>query len=69
MTYAFRSIIAAALISVAGVASAEKLPLNNISNYFNALKTASGDFTQINGDGTGPARHEILRVSDHSVGR
>jgi outer membrane lipoprotein-sorting protein len=52
MAYVFKSIIAAALVSVASVASAEKLPLNEISKYLNALTTASGDFTQINDDGT-----------------
>jgi outer membrane lipoprotein-sorting protein len=52
MAYVFKSIIAAAFIGMAGVASADKLPLNDISKYLNALKTASGDFTQINDDGT-----------------
>lgn len=52
MAYVFKSIIAVAFMSVASAASADKLPLNNISNYLNALKTASGDFTQINDDGT-----------------
>ena len=52
MAYVFKSIIAAALMGVASVASADKIPLNDISKYLNALKTASGDFTQINDDGT-----------------
>jgi outer membrane lipoprotein-sorting protein len=52
MAYVFKTIIAAAIIGVASVASADKLPLNDISKYLNALKTASGDFTQINDDGT-----------------
>ncbi len=52
MAYVFKSIIAAAFASIASVASAEKLPLNEISKYLNALTTASGDFTQINDDGT-----------------
>jgi outer membrane lipoprotein-sorting protein len=52
MAYVFKTIIAAVCIGVASVASADKLPLNDISNYLNALKTASGDFTQINDDGT-----------------
>lgn len=33
-------------------ALAEKIPLNEISRYLNALKTAQADFTQVNGDGT-----------------
>ena len=52
MSYVFKSIIAATFMSLATVASAEKLTLNEISRYLNALKTASGDFTQINEDGT-----------------
>lgn len=32
--------------------SAEKLTLNELSNYLNQLKTAEGAFTQINGDGS-----------------
>ena len=31
---------------------ADKLPLGSISSYLNAMTTAKGDFTQINGDGT-----------------
>ena len=52
MSYVFKSIIAATFMSLATVASAEKLSLREISGYLNALKTASGDFTQINEDGT-----------------
>jgi len=33
-------------------AAAAKLSLNEISAYLNSLKTATGEFTQINGDGT-----------------
>lgn len=33
-------------------AAAEKLSLNQISNYLNTLQTAQGSFTQINDDGT-----------------
>ena len=33
-------------------ASAEKLALNAISTYLNGMKTAQGDFTQINDDGS-----------------
>lgn len=43
--------VPAALI-LAMPAQADKLPLSRISNYLNALKTAQGDFTQINEDGT-----------------
>ncbi len=42
----------AATLVLAGPAAAEKLSLNAISNYFNAFQTASGEFTQINADGT-----------------
>ena len=33
-------------------AAADKLPLNAISGYLNDLKTAKGEFTQINDDGS-----------------
>ncbi|MEP4194473.1 MAG: outer membrane lipoprotein carrier protein LolA [Aliishimia sp.] len=33
-------------------AAAEKLPLASISKYLNAMKTAQGEFTQINDNGT-----------------
>lgn len=33
-------------------ASAEKIPLGEISRYLNGLKTAEADFTQVNSDGT-----------------
>ncbi|NOR31027.1 MAG: outer membrane lipoprotein carrier protein LolA [Sulfitobacter sp.] len=33
-------------------AAADKLPLNAISSYLNAMKTAQGDFTQVNDDGS-----------------
>lgn len=36
----------------AGSAAAQKLPLSDISAYLNALKTAKGEFTQINDDGS-----------------
>lgn len=39
-------------LSVAGAAAADKLPLNEISQYLNTLRTAQGDFTQINDDGS-----------------
>lgn len=33
-------------------AAADKLPLSDLSTYLNGLRTATGEFTQINGDGT-----------------
>lgn len=39
-------------LSAALPAFAEKLPLNAISAYLNAMKTAKGEFTQINDDGS-----------------
>ncbi|WP_300057080.1 outer membrane lipoprotein carrier protein LolA [uncultured Roseobacter sp.] len=46
--------IAALFLSLfaAGTAAAEKLSLNEISAYLNSLKTAQGEFTQINDDGS-----------------
>ncbi len=38
--------------AIAFPASAEKLSLNAISQYLNGIKTATGEFTQINDDGT-----------------
>ena len=52
MSYLFKLFIVATSMSLATVASADKLSLNEISNFLNDLKTASGDFTQINDDGT-----------------
>jgi outer membrane lipoprotein-sorting protein len=52
MSVTIRSLIAATLISTASIASADKLPLNTISQYLNKMKTALGDFTQINEDGS-----------------
>lgn len=40
------------VLLLATPAAAEKLSLNAISNYFNAFQTSSGEFTQINSDGT-----------------
>ncbi len=37
---------------MAGPVAADKLPLSEISKYLNQLKTAQGEFTQINDDGT-----------------
>ena len=47
-----RMALAAAAVVVAGPAWAEKLSLNEISRYLNALKTAQAQFTQLNDDGT-----------------
>lgn len=47
----FRTLIAVALVA-ASPAAAEKLSLNEISRYLNGMKTATGEFTQINDDGT-----------------
>ncbi|MEP1767026.1 MAG: outer membrane lipoprotein carrier protein LolA [Sulfitobacter sp.] len=44
--------LGAALAFAATTAMADKLPLNSISSYLNAMTTAKGEFTQINGDGT-----------------
>lgn len=50
---AFRTFVAAAVLSVAAMpAMAEKLSLGAISAYLNTLKTAKGEFTQINDDGS-----------------
>lgn len=43
---------AAALALTAGPAQAQALSLAEVSNYLNRLQTATGGFTQINGDGT-----------------
>ncbi|WBU55869.1 LolA family protein [Paracoccus sediminicola] len=41
-----------ALLVSAPAALAEKIPLNNISNYLNSLTTLQSEFTQVNPDGT-----------------
>lgn len=43
---------AAALALTASAATAQQLSLGEISGYLNRLQTATGGFTQINGDGT-----------------
>ncbi|MEI4196807.1 LolA family protein [Roseovarius sp. E0-M6] len=50
----FRTLLAAcaAVLATTFPAAAEKLPLTDLSRYLNSLKTASGEFTQINDDGT-----------------
>lgn len=45
-------LIALAFITVAFPAAAEKLSLDQLSNYFNELTTAEGKFRQTNGDGS-----------------
>jgi len=47
----FWTLLAAALL-VASPAAADKLSLGELSRYLNGIKTASGEFTQINDDGT-----------------
>ncbi len=48
-----KTIILGAAVTVAATAAmADRLPLGNISSYLNAMTTAQGEFTQINGDGT-----------------
>ena len=44
--------IALCALMMVSPAWAEKLPLNDISRYLNTLKSAQGEFTQINDDGT-----------------
>ncbi|KIN74724.1 LolA family protein [Sulfitobacter guttiformis] len=44
--------LGAAFALAASAVMADKLPLGNISSYLNAMTTAQGAFTQINGDGT-----------------
>ena len=52
MAFFTKCIVAVAMAGFATIASADKLPLNDISNYLNGLKTASGEFTQFNEDGS-----------------
>lgn len=52
MSFMFKALITAGFVGIASMASADKLPLNTISGYLNKLKTAQGDFTQINDDGS-----------------
>jgi outer membrane lipoprotein-sorting protein len=40
------------VLAAASPAAAEKIPLNALSNYLNGFKTAQGEFTQVNSDGT-----------------
>lgn len=40
------------MLTVAAPATADPLSLGEISRYFNSFRTAQGDFTQINPDGT-----------------
>jgi outer membrane lipoprotein-sorting protein len=54
MVMSMKHILMAALTVAATSAPvfADKIPLNGLSNYLNKLKTAKGQFTQINDDGT-----------------
>src|SRR6056297_2139239 len=45
-------IAAAACVATALPAAADTLSLSQISSYFNGFRTAQGEFTQINADGT-----------------
>lgn len=42
----------ALILGLALPALAEKIPLNEISNYLNSLKTVTSEFTQVNNDGS-----------------
>lgn len=42
----------ALILGLALPALAEKIPLNEISNYLNGLKTVTSEFTQVNNDGS-----------------
>lgn len=46
------ALVLAGLLALPMPAMAEKLSLNAISQYLNGLRTAQGEFTQINDDGT-----------------
>lgn len=48
----FLMLVPFAVVAMAGHAQAQELSLGEISSYLNNLKTAQGEFTQINGDGT-----------------
>ncbi len=47
-----RLFTAAAIVMLAAPAMAQEIPLSELSRYLNALQTAQGEFTQVNGDGT-----------------
>ncbi|GFE66275.1 LolA family protein [Litoreibacter roseus] len=40
------------VLALAAPAIADRIPLSKISNYMNAMTSATGEFTQINSDGT-----------------
>ncbi len=44
--------IPALCVAMSGPAMAEKLSLQALSNYLNSFKSATGEFTQVNDDGT-----------------
>lgn len=52
MQMLLKSMVAGAALMIATTATAEKLPLGAISEYLNGMRTAQGEFTQINDDGT-----------------
>lgn len=53
MRFFISTALGLALAALAPIgAAAEKLPLSDISAYLNALRTAEGEFTQINDDGS-----------------
>jgi len=51
-TFLSALLVGAMAIATTGQAAAQQLSLNTLSNYLNTLKTAQGEFTQINSDGT-----------------
>ena len=52
----------ALVLALALPAAAEKIPLNEISRYLNSFRSAVGDFTQVNPDGSStPGRVYIQR--------
>lgn len=52
MSFLSKTFLAVAFAGLASTAQADKISLNAVSNYLNQLKTAEGDFTQINDDGS-----------------
>jgi outer membrane lipoprotein-sorting protein len=48
----FLPLFVALLLPLSAMAQSAPIPLGEISRYFNAFRTAQGDFTQINADGT-----------------
>ncbi len=46
------AIASALILGMAAPSFADKIPLDEVSSYLNAMETVKGDFTQINSDGT-----------------